>query len=152
MQLLNPTARRRYGMAELCEALRTTPRTVRFYEEKGLVSPQRLGTHRTYSSQDLARLRLILTVRFAGGSLDDVRAVLTVYDQPSGAARDQEVLRVQRRQLQQLAARRDFVEASLRQLKTACAALQQRHPELRIDREMPDEDAVVRRESVLSQA
>ena len=129
MQLLSPPARRRYGMAELCEALRTTPRTVRFYEEKGLVSPQRLGTHRTYGPQDLARLRLILAARLAGGSLDDVRAILAVYDQPPGAARDQEILRIQRRQLQQLAARRDFVEASLLQLKAACAALQQRHPE-----------------------
>jgi len=133
MQPFPPPARRRFGMAELCKALRTTPRTVRYYEEEGLVSPQRLGTHRAYSPQDLARLRLILAARLAGGSVDDVRALLAVYDQPPSAERDHEILRLQRLQLQNLTARRDFVAASILELNAACANLQERHPELAQD-------------------
>jgi DNA-binding transcriptional MerR regulator len=55
-----------------------TSRTLRYYEEQGLLSPERLGDQRIYSPQDRLRLRLVLICRRAGMSLSDVRGLVSV--------------------------------------------------------------------------
>lgn len=122
-----PAALRSYPIAHIRRTLRTTSRTLRFYEEKGLVSPRRLGSRRIYDLQEVARLRLILAARLAGASLVEIRDILAVYDEQSGAARDEKVLEIQRMLIERLASRRDLVETSLLQLKAVGGALE---PEL----------------------
>jgi DNA-binding transcriptional MerR regulator len=61
-----------------------TLRALRFYEDKGLINPQRNGTTRLYSHRDRARLKLILLGRKVGFSLREVKQLLDLYD-PAGS-------------------------------------------------------------------
>jgi DNA-binding transcriptional MerR regulator len=61
-----------------------TQRTLRFYEDKGLLTPTRVGTTRLYTRRDSARLKLILLGRKIGFPLREVKKILDLYD-PSGA-------------------------------------------------------------------
>ena len=69
---------------EMCEAFEVTPRTLRFYEAKELMTPIRQGTRRLYSRRDRARLKLILRGKRFGFSLEDIRQTLDLYDRDSG--------------------------------------------------------------------
>jgi len=69
-----------YTISELAEELNATPRAIRFYEDKGLVSPQRAGTTRVYTHRDRGRLILILRGKRLGFSLREIREWLTLYD------------------------------------------------------------------------
>ena len=57
-----------------------TPRTLRFYEAKGLLSPRRDGQHRLFTRRDQARLKLILRGKRFGFSLEQIRQLLDMYD------------------------------------------------------------------------
>lgn len=65
---------------EMCEAFEVTPRTLRFYEQKELLSPIRLGQKRLYTRSDRGRLKLILRGKRFGFSLEDIRQLLDMYD------------------------------------------------------------------------
>lgn len=65
---------------EMCDAFEVTPRTLRFYEAKELLSPLREGQKRLYSKRDRARLKLILRGKRFGFSLEDIRQLLDLYD------------------------------------------------------------------------
>jgi len=65
---------------EMCEAFDVTPRTLRFYEAKELLSPIRKGLQRQFTRQDRARLKLILRGKRFGFSLEDIRQGLAMYD------------------------------------------------------------------------
>jgi len=70
----------RFTISELAKEFEITARTIRFYEEKGLLSPERDGQHRLYSSADRTRLRLILRGKRIGLSLDESREIIDMYD------------------------------------------------------------------------
>ncbi|MBT0958595.1 MerR family DNA-binding transcriptional regulator [Alphaproteobacteria bacterium KMM 3653] len=65
---------------EMCEAYEVTPRTLRFYEAKELISPVREGQKRLFTKRDQARLKLILRGKRFGFSLEDIRQLLDLYD------------------------------------------------------------------------
>lgn len=65
---------------DMCESYDVTPRTLRFYEAKELLSPIRRGTARFYTYRDRARLKLILRGKRFGFSLEDIRQLLDMYD------------------------------------------------------------------------
>lgn len=64
---------------EMCDAFDVTPRTLRFYEAKELISPERRGTVRLYSRRERARLTLILRGKRFGFSLEEMRQLLDLY-------------------------------------------------------------------------
>ena len=64
---------------EMCDAYDVTPRTLRFYEAKELLSPLRDGTRRLFTRRDRARLKLILRGKRFGFSLEDIRQTLDLY-------------------------------------------------------------------------
>src|SRR5687768_12485210 len=70
-----------YGITELVNEFGTTPRTIRFYEEKGLLSPRRVGAARIFSRRDRARLALILRAKALGSSLEEIKEYLDLYGQ-----------------------------------------------------------------------
>lgn len=72
------------GIRAMCDAYEVTPRTLRFYETKELLSPIRQGTRRLYTRRDRARLTLILRAKRFGFSLEDIRQLLDLYEQPGG--------------------------------------------------------------------
>jgi DNA-binding transcriptional MerR regulator len=70
-------------IGDMARQFGVTLRTLRFYEDKGLISPLREGATRLYSHRDKARLKLILLGRKVGFSLRDVKQLMDLYD-PSG--------------------------------------------------------------------
>ncbi len=65
---------------EMCAEFGVTPRTLRFYEAKELLSPLRDGQHRLFTRRDQARLKLILRGKRFGFSLEEIRQLLEMYD------------------------------------------------------------------------
>ncbi len=73
-------------IAEVAEQFGVTHRTVRYYEDQGLVSPERRGTQRLYHPRDTVRLGLVLRGRRLGFALEEIRRILDMYDQQPGEA------------------------------------------------------------------
>lgn len=71
-----------YSIRDLASEFDVTPRTIRFYEEKGYLSPAREGTRRVYSQPDHTRLRLILRGKRLGLSLDETADLIRMYGSP----------------------------------------------------------------------
>ncbi len=69
-----------FTIGELAAAFTLSPRAIRFYEDQGLLAPERAGTQRIYSKRDRARLQLILRGKRLGFSLADIREFLDLYD------------------------------------------------------------------------
>jgi len=67
-------------VTQLAKALGITARTIRFYEDKGLISPQRAGSTRVYTTRDRARMILILRGKNLGFSLREIKDYLDLYD------------------------------------------------------------------------
>jgi DNA-binding transcriptional MerR regulator len=89
-------------------------RTLRHYEQLGLLAPERVGTSRVYRQRDRIRLELILRGKRLGFSLDQIGVIVNMYDEPPGEAGQLEFLiaqcDVRRSELHRL---RDDIEATL---------------------------------------
>jgi DNA-binding transcriptional MerR regulator len=70
---------RTFTIRQLCEEFDCTPRALRFYEDKGLLSPAREGLNRIYSYKDRGRLILILRGKRVGLALSEIREILDLY-------------------------------------------------------------------------
>lgn len=79
------------SIREMCDAFGVTPRTLRFYESKELLFPQRQGQHRLFTRRDRARLKLILRGKRFGFSLEEIRQLLDLYH-----ADDQQIVQLTR--------------------------------------------------------
>lgn len=76
----------RFTIRQLTREFDITARTLRFYEEKGLISPERDGQDRLYSRRDRARLKYVLMGKSVGFSLEEIRDMLDLYDLGDGQA------------------------------------------------------------------
>ncbi len=81
-----------YSIRDLSQEFGVTTRTLRFYEEKGLLSPARDGQNRVYSSADRTRLVLILRGKKLGLSLEQSADIISMYDPASNNKKQLEVL------------------------------------------------------------
>ncbi len=107
-----------YSVTELARDLGVTPRTIRFYEAKGLIAPSRAGTTRVYTHRDRARLQLILRGKRLGFSLRDVREYLDLYDaDPTQQTQLRALLAKVERRVAELVRQREDLEITLRELK-----------------------------------
>ena len=68
-----------WTISELADELNVTTRTIRFYEDKDLLRPQRLGANRVFNYQDRARLHLILRGKRLGFSLEEIKEFIELY-------------------------------------------------------------------------
>ena len=75
---------RTYSITELCREFDVTPRTLRFYEQKGLLAPARRGWTRIFNYRDRARLQLILRGKRVGFSLEEIKEMLDLYQLRDG--------------------------------------------------------------------
>jgi DNA-binding transcriptional MerR regulator len=104
---------------EMCDAYQVTPRTLRFYEAKELLSPIRAGARRLYTKQDRARLQLILRGKRFGFSLEDIRQLLDMYNtNGSNQAQLQRTYDLGRDRLSQMQAQRDELALAITELET----------------------------------
>lgn len=78
-----------FTISELASEFDVTPRTLRYYEEQGILQPAREGQSRRYSRRDRARLRLALRGKRLGFSLDEIRQMIDLYDGSQDAEAEQ---------------------------------------------------------------
>ncbi len=119
-----------FGIRDLTREFGVTARTIRHYEEIGLLSPERRGQTRVYSPADFTRLKLILRGKRLGFSLEESRQIIQMYDPAAGNRPQLERLLARlREQRDALLARRRDLDAMLRELEDAevgcLAALEQ---------------------------
>lgn len=72
---------RHLTIAEMAEKFDVTYRALRFYQQKGLLSPKRRGSTRLYQPRDIAHMKIIMDAKRTGLALTDVRDVLSAYHQ-----------------------------------------------------------------------
>ena len=113
------TSGRTWTIAQIAQEFGVTHRTVRHYEELGLISPERRGTTRIYRPRDRTRLNLILRGKRLGFPLEQIRTIIDLYDAPRGKASQLEYCLAQiddrRADLEQ---RRRDIEDALHELDT----------------------------------
>jgi DNA-binding transcriptional MerR regulator len=80
----NEADQQTYTITELAREFDITTRTIRFYEDKQLLTPKRRGQQRIYSRTDRTRLKLVLRGKRLGWPLDDIREMIYMYDTPGG--------------------------------------------------------------------
>lgn len=106
-----------YSITDLSKDLGITPRTIRFYEAKGLVSPKRAGNTRVYTHRDRARMILILRGKQLGFTLSDIKEFLDLYEVDRTQAVQIRLLATRVRQrIDQLEDQRRALELSLAEL------------------------------------
>jgi DNA-binding transcriptional MerR regulator len=72
--------RETFTISDLSTEFEVTARALRFYEDEGLIAPERIGLARVYSKRDRARLAWILRGKRVGFSLSDIREMIDLYD------------------------------------------------------------------------
>jgi DNA-binding transcriptional MerR regulator len=72
------------SIAEVADEFGVTHRTVRFYEDRGLIAPERRGTRRIYHPRDRVRLGLVLRGKRLGFSLEEITRIVDMYDEQPG--------------------------------------------------------------------
>lgn len=104
-------------IGEMAKMFNVTLRTLRFYEDKGLISPKRDGSTRLYTRRDRARLKLILLGRKIGFSLRDVKQIMDLYD-PKGTNTKQLRLTIEKseKQLARLQKQRTAIDEAISEL------------------------------------
>lgn len=119
-----------FSITELAKMLGITPRTIRFYEDRGLVTPRRVGTTRVYSHRDRARMILVLRGKRLGFSLRDIKEYLDLYNnEPT--------------HIEQIRVLRDKVQSRIAQLEDQRRALDETLGELH-DIARQTQDALMR--------
>jgi DNA-binding transcriptional MerR regulator len=124
-------------IAQVAEEFGVTHRTVRHYEDLGLISPERRGTVRLYHRRDRTRLNLILRGKRLGFPLEQIRTIIDLYDAPRGRRSQLEYvlgeIDARRADLEQ---RRRDIDDALIELKT-CRALPDRPRPVGLTRSYP---------------
>jgi DNA-binding transcriptional MerR regulator len=108
-----------FGITELCTEFGISLRTIRFYEDKGLLAPRRINGARVYTRRDRARLALILRSKAIGASLDEIKHYLDLYG-ARGEGRQQQLRWVLQRTdaaIAELEAKRAAIDATLAELR-----------------------------------
>ena len=114
-----------FGITELCTEFGITLRSIRFYEDKGLLSPRRINGTRVYTRRDRARLALILRSKAIGASLAEIKHYLDMYG-AHGEGRTQQlkfVLERTDKAIADLETKRAHIEASLAELRVINATV-----------------------------
>lgn len=79
-----------FSIGDLAREFDVTTRTIRYYEDKKLLQPERRGQQRIYSRTDRTRLKLILRGKRLGWNLDEILEIIQLYDTPDGEKRQLE--------------------------------------------------------------
>ena len=116
---------RQYSIRELTKELGITARTLRHYEDEGLIAPTRNGQQRVYSPRDRARITLILRGRRVGFTLAEIGEILDLYDSDDGGAAQLAYARKKfASRIAALEQQRRDVEESLAELRLGLTAIE----------------------------
>ena len=116
-----------YSVTELANDLGVTPRALRFYEDKGLIAPQRAGNTRVYTHRDRGRLMLILRGKRLGFTLREVREWLELYEvDPNQSAQLTHLKDKVRKRIEALEQQRGDLDATLGELREILGQVERR--------------------------
>ena len=106
-----------HGIQQVAADLGVSMRTLRFYEDKGLIAPQRVGTMRVYTHREVARMRLILRGKRLGFSIRDIKEFLDLYDaDPAHREQMRRLAQQVRKRLDELAHQKAALEQTIAEL------------------------------------
>ena len=106
-----------FSISELAREFNVTPRTIRYYEAEGMLTPVRQGQRRIYAPRDRVTLSLILRGKRLGFSLAEAKEIIELYDAPQGEAGQLRAL------LEKLANKRLELEAKRLDAETALVSM-----------------------------
>lgn len=117
-----------WTISELAREFSVTPRTIRFYEDQGIVSPGRQGRNRVYRPRDRTRLKLALRGRRLGLQLSEILDLINMYDESADSSTAQlhhyaKVLEAHRLKLEQQQRDLEDTLREIRQQEAECQAL-----------------------------
>jgi DNA-binding transcriptional MerR regulator len=109
-----------FGIRDLAEEFGISTRTIRFYEDKGLLAPRRVNNSRVYARVDRARLALILRAKRLGSSLDEIRHYLDLYGREAEGRKRQLRYVIERAEetLTRLERQKAHIDATLKEIRT----------------------------------
>lgn len=113
-----------YRIGDLAREFDVSLRTLRFYEDRGLISPERSGSTRLYTNEDRKRLKIIILAKNVGFSLIEIQSILKTYDDDA----DQDVKALANRfkeQFDRLAAQRAELDNSINELSKAISWIEE---------------------------
>lgn len=109
----------RLTIRQMCDLFDVTPRTLRFYEAKELLFPERIGQKRLFTAKDKARMTLIQKGKRYGFSLEEIRQLLELYNVGDGQRLQIErTLSVANQRLNDMVGRRDELNAAINELQS----------------------------------
>jgi DNA-binding transcriptional MerR regulator len=107
-----------YSIGDLAAEFGISTRAIRFYESKGLLSPERVGSNRIYTKRDRARLILVLRGKRLGFSLEEIAEYLDMYDaDPNQIAQTRLLLQKTESSISELESKRRDLDDALRELR-----------------------------------
>ena len=119
-----PPDQDQFTIRDLTREFGVTARTLRFYEEKELIAPKRAGQERLYSRRDRARLKYVLMGKCVGFSLEEIRAMLDLYDLGDGQVTQLKVAHERfLEQIERLTRQRGEIDRALAELERARATV-----------------------------
>ena len=120
-----------YSISQLAKHFDITTRTIRFYEDRKLLSPNRQNSHRIYDEGDVVRLRLILRGKRLGFSLDEIRKTMDLYDtEPNEKAQLVFVLDTIATHRRELELRQEDIRNTLDEMKTVTSRIKRKLKEI----------------------
>jgi DNA-binding transcriptional MerR regulator len=130
-------ASRTYSISELAEEFSVTARALRFYEDKGLLTPSRQGQTRVFSAADRARLRLVLRGKRVGFSLEEIREMLDLESITSGSPQHLGLwLKRFSARIDVLKQQRRDIDDAIEELQAGCAWMEARQADLEPSEEL----------------
>ncbi len=125
---------RTFTIRQLCTEFKATPRALRFYEDKGLLTPARDGMNRVYSYKDRARLILILRGKRVGLSLQEIREIFELYgEEDEVMAQNAHSLKKFKEKIVVLEQQREDIDGAIAELHEACSRLERHLSDKRPD-------------------
>lgn len=127
IELPDHSDRQSYSITDLSEEFCVTARALRFYEDEGLISPDRQGLTRIYSRRDRARLAWILRGKRVGFSLTDIREMIDLYDADEAHEAQRRVTVDKcRARIDLLTRQKDDIDAAIAELADFVATIEQK--------------------------